>query len=155
MKIMLSAGEVSGDLHGASLARAILTQEPATELVGFGGQNMAAAGVRLAADMASYNVMGISEVLKNLRRLARLLDQLTEFMRQERPDLLVLIDYPDFNWRLAKRRSACRYSPTYRPQPGPGARAGRANARALPMSSWRYSRMSCRFMRQRGRIYRS
>ena len=106
MKIMLSAGEVSGDLHGASLARAILTQEPATELVGFGGQNMAAAGVRLAADMASYNVMGISEVLKNLRRLARLLDQLTEFMRQERPDLLVLIDYPDFNWRLAKRAKA-------------------------------------------------
>ena len=106
MKIMLSAGEVSGDLHGAKLAAAIHHQVPEAELIGFGGPEMAAAGVRLAADYRSYNVMGVWEVLKNLRRLLRLLDTLTAFMREEKPDLLVLIDYPDFNWRLAKRAKA-------------------------------------------------
>ena len=95
MKIMFSAGEVSGDLHGARLAQAILAQAPETELVGFGGREMAQAGVMLAADFASYNVMGVWEVLKNLGRIRRLLQRLTDFMREERPDLLVLIDYPD------------------------------------------------------------
>ena len=103
VKIMLSAGEVSGDLHGARLARAILKRAPETVLVGFGGTEMEQAGVALTADFASYNVMGVWEVLKNLRRLRALLDRLTAFMREERPDLLVLIDYPDFNWRLAAR----------------------------------------------------
>ena len=103
LKIMLSAGEVSGDLHGARIARAILAQAPETVLVGFGGHEMEDAGVRLFADFASYNVMGVWEVLKNLGRIMKLLDQLTDAMRDERPDLLVLIDYPDFNWRLAKR----------------------------------------------------
>ena len=100
---MFSAGEVSGDLHGARLAQAILAQAPEMELVGFGGREMAQAGVTLAADFASYNVMGVWEVLKNLGRIRRLLQRLTDFMREERPDLLVLIDYPDFNWRLAAR----------------------------------------------------
>ena len=56
-KIMLSAGEASGDTHGASIARAILAQAPETELIGFGGKLMRAQGVRLAADMADYSVM--------------------------------------------------------------------------------------------------
>ena len=106
MKIMLSAGEVSGDLHGARLATALHAQAPEVELVGFGGPEMSQAGVRLVADYTSYNVMGVWEVLKNLRRLWQLLAQLTAFMREEHPDLLVLIDYPDFNWRLAKRAKA-------------------------------------------------
>ena len=102
-KIMLSAGEASGDTHGASLAKAILAQAPETELIGFGGRNMRAAGVTLAADMADYSVMGVVEVVLNLRKIFRLLDLLTDLMKQEKPDLLVLIDYPDFNWRLARR----------------------------------------------------
>ena len=103
MKIMLSAGEVSGDLHGASIAAAIHELSPETELIGFGGKQMQAAGVRLNADMADYSVMGVWEVILNLRRIMRLLNHLTNVMKEERPDLLVLIDYPDFNWRLAKR----------------------------------------------------
>lgn len=106
MKIMLSAGEVSGDLHGARIARAILSQAPSTVLVGFGGAEMEDAGVRLFANYESYNVMGVLEVLKNLPRIYRLLNLLTDAMREEKPDLLVLIDYPDFNWRLAKRAKA-------------------------------------------------
>ena len=65
---MLSAGEVSGDLHGARIARAILSQAPSTVLVGFGGAEMEDAGVRLFANYESYNVMGVLEVLNNLRR---------------------------------------------------------------------------------------
>ncbi len=103
MKIMLSAGEVSGDLHGARLAASIHALAPDTELIGFGGKQMERAGVRLIRDFASYNIMGVWEVLRNLRRIFELLDFLTESMERERPRLLVLIDYPDFNWRLAKR----------------------------------------------------
>ena len=106
MKIMLSAGEASGDLHGESLAKAIHNIDPQIELSGFGGPKMAAAGVRLQADMREYSVMGVWEVLKNIRRIFALLGKLEAFMKRERPDLLVLIDYPDFNWRLAAKAKA-------------------------------------------------
>lgn len=106
MKIMLSAGEASGDLHGESLARAMQKLQPGVELVGFGGPKMADAGVRLCADMREYSIMGVWEVIKNLRRILGLLKKLQEFMAEEKPDLLVLIDYPDFNWRLAAKAKA-------------------------------------------------
>ena len=70
MKLMFSAGEASGDLHGARLAEAILQQAPDSTLLGFGGAKMRAAGVRLVADIADYSVMGFFEVLKNLRHMA-------------------------------------------------------------------------------------
>lgn len=103
LKIMFSAGEASGDVHGAGLAREIKKISPATELFGFGGNLMETAGVRLVRNYKDYNVMGVVEVIKNLRKILKLLDDLTEIIRAEKPDLLVLIDYPDFNWRLAKR----------------------------------------------------
>ena len=106
MKIMFSAGEPSGDVHGESLAKAVLEKCPEAELVGFGGPKMAAAGVRLCSDMREYSIMGVWEVIKNLRRIFALLDKLEAFMRSEKPDILVLIDYPDFNWRLAKKAKA-------------------------------------------------
>ena len=100
---MFSAGEASGDVHGAGLAREILKLSPNTELIGFGGDLMASSGVRLFKNFKDYNVMGVVEVIKNLRRIFDLLNELADFMSREKPDLLVLIDYPDFNWRLAKR----------------------------------------------------
>ena len=103
MKIMLSAGEASGDLHGEGLAKAIHALRPEAELVGFGGPKMAEAGVRLCADMREYSIMGVWEVIKNLSRIFDLLKKLTSFMAEEKPDLLVIIDYPDFNWRLAAK----------------------------------------------------
>ncbi|MCR5176186.1 MAG: lipid-A-disaccharide synthase [Anaerovibrio sp.] len=106
LKIMFSAGEPSGDLHGASLAKAVLEKCPDAELIGFGGPQMADAGVRLCADMREYSVMGVWEVIKNIRRIFLLLNRLCDFMRSEKPDLLVLIDYPDFNWRLAAKAKA-------------------------------------------------
>jgi len=103
LKIMLSAGETSGDLHGAALARELRALDPSIALIGFGGAEMAAAGVTLRQNYTDYNVMGISAVLLNLRRIFALLDDLTHLMEEERPDVLVIIDYPDFNWRLAAR----------------------------------------------------
>ena len=106
VKIMLSAGEVSGDIQGARIAEAILAQAPQAELFGLGGRKMEQAGVRLVRNFADYNVMGVWEVVKNLRRILRLLSELEDSIREEKPDLLVLIDYPDFNWRLAKKAKA-------------------------------------------------
>ena len=103
---MFSAGEASGDLHGARLAEGVRRLAPEAELFGFGGAQMEAAGVRLVADCAAYSVMGVWEVVTNLSRIFSLLDLLTDAIRREKPDLLVLIDYPDFNWRLAKRAKA-------------------------------------------------
>ena len=103
MKLFFSAGEASGDLHGASLAREIKKIAPSTEIIGFGGNLMQNSGVKLVRNFKNYNVMGVVEVLLNIRRIFKLLDDLTEIIRAEKPDLLVLIDYPDFNWRLARR----------------------------------------------------
>ena len=145
MKIMMSAGEVSGDLHGERLARAVLEQTPDTELIGFGGARMERAGVKLFRNFADYNVMGVWEVIKNLRRILRLLDDLTAYMEEERPDLLVLIDYPDFNWRLAKRAKKLGI-PVFSYIP-PSAWAWR-KARRSPTPSSRSSRTSCPSTRQ-------
>ena len=100
---MMTAGEASGDIHGATLAREIKKISPSTKIFGMGGDEMQAAGVYLVRHYKDYNVMGVVEVIKNLRRILKLLDDLTEIIRTEKPDLFVLIDYPDFNWRLAKR----------------------------------------------------
>lgn len=100
-KIMFSAGETSGDMHGANLARALKEICPNIELFGFGGPQMEKAGVKLCKNMLDYSVMGFWEVLKNLRKMFKLKADLVEEMKRQKPDILVLIDYPDFNWRLA------------------------------------------------------
>lgn len=102
MKIMISVGEASGDVHGASVANALKMACPDIELVGMGGQGMRAAGVEILYDIADLGVIGIVEVIRNLRRLFRLRDFLADYMREHRPDALVIIDYPGFNMRLAK-----------------------------------------------------
>ncbi|WP_196603512.1 lipid-A-disaccharide synthase [Pectinatus haikarae] len=100
-KIMFSAGEVSGDMHGANLAAALKKMEPGIKMFGLGGAMMRREGVDLVADMAQYSVMGFYEVLLNVGRLLKLRSKMIRFMKTEKPDILVLIDYPDFNWRLA------------------------------------------------------
>ena len=106
MKIMMSAGEASGDLHGARLAKEMLEIEPDVKLFGFGGAKMAEAGVRLVRDCRDYSIMGVWEVVLGLGRLLQLEKTLVESMREEKPDLLLIIDYPDFNWRLAAKAKA-------------------------------------------------
>ncbi|CUH94532.1 Lipid-A-disaccharide synthase [Propionispora sp. 2/2-37] len=101
-KIMISVGEASGDLHGASVVRALKKLQPDIRLLGMGGQAMRAEGVDILYDIADISVMGLVEVVKNLPRLFRLKNMLAGVLAAEQPDVLVVIDYPDFNMRLAK-----------------------------------------------------
>ncbi len=107
MKIFLSTGEPSGDLHAANLIAAIRDQEPKAEFVGFGGPRMHAEGAQLLYPLVDLAVMWIVRVLLNLHVFVKLVLQADRYFRDERPDVVVLIDYPGFNFwiaRMAKRR---------------------------------------------------
>jgi lipid-A-disaccharide synthase len=101
-KIMIMSGEASGDLHGANLAREIWQQDPAMVIYGVGSKQMQEAGVRMLADAKEISVVGITEVLTHLGVIHRVYASLKRFLKHERPDLLVLIDFPDFNIMLGK-----------------------------------------------------
>jgi lipid-A-disaccharide synthase len=103
MRIFLSAGEPSGDIHGANLIRHLRQRDPNTECVGFGGDQMQAAGCRLLYPLCGLAVMGIVRVLTNAHSFLTLLSRADRFFRHQRPDAVVLIDYPGFNWWLARR----------------------------------------------------
>lgn len=103
MRIFLSAGEASGDYHGAMLAQALRRYHPACELRGVGGPRMHEAGVQLAANLADLNVMGLVELLPRLGRLLRIKSGVQRALLSWRPDVTVLIDFPGFNLALAKR----------------------------------------------------
>lgn len=102
-KVLIIAGEASGDLHGANLVREVRKQDPSISFFGVGSRQMRDAGVHILADASEISVVGATEVLTHLRPLYRIFSGLTRFLRQERPDLLVLIDFPDFNIMLGKR----------------------------------------------------
>lgn len=102
MKVMIMAGEASGDMHGAFLAAALKEKEPDIELIGTGSTMMQEAGVRLLVDMAKYSTVGIWEALKNIRALKSLLQDIAAFIKREQPDVVVLIDYPGFHLEVAK-----------------------------------------------------
>jgi len=99
-RILLSAGETSGDRLGAGLARALRRQRPDVELFGMGGAEMAEAGVRLLQDASEVAVVGVLEVLSRLPQLRAAMARLTAALAAG-PDLMVPIDFPDFNLRLA------------------------------------------------------
>ncbi len=100
---MIIAGEASGDLHGANLARELKILDSDLSLSGIGGVGMAGAGVKLFYDISSLAVMGIIEVLSRLKDIRAAMNILENRFKIERPDLLILIDYPGFNLELARR----------------------------------------------------
>ncbi len=106
MHLFISAGEPSGDLHGANLVRALRAREPGLRVTGFGGDRMTAAGAELLFPLTNLAVMGFVRVLANLRTFFRLGRQAETFFHAERPDAVILIDYPGFNFALAKRAHA-------------------------------------------------
>jgi lipid-A-disaccharide synthase len=96
-KILIIAGEASGDLHGSNLVKAMKEQDPSLVFYGVGSRNMRDAGVSLLADASEISVVGATEVLTHIGAIYRVYATLKRFLREERPDLLILIDFPDFN----------------------------------------------------------
>ena len=103
LKIAISAGEVSGDEHAAAVASALKKFSPGIELRGMGGSAMRVQEVDTVVDSeTSASVMGFQEVIFALPRILKALGEMKALLDSWRPDLLILVDYPDFNFQLAK-----------------------------------------------------
>jgi lipid-A-disaccharide synthase len=98
---MISCGEPSGDLYAAELARRIRAREPGATITGFGGERLRAAGASLLGDFSGLSVTGLLEVARLLPRTYAMYRRLVAAARSDRPDVLVAVDFPDFNFRLA------------------------------------------------------
>ncbi len=98
--VMIIAGEASGDAHGAKLVRAIARKDPRIGFAGIGGERMAAAGVELVFDASDLSVVGLTEVLSRAGSILRGISSAKRLLRR-RPDLLILVDYPEFNLHIA------------------------------------------------------
>ncbi|AOV16735.1 lipid-A-disaccharide synthase [Acidihalobacter aeolianus] len=99
---MIVAGEASGDQHAAQLVEGVLRRAPDVRFSGIGGERMRRAGVEIVIDSAQLAVVGLVEVLIHYPTLRHALETMRRNLREQRPDLLILVDYPDFNLRLAK-----------------------------------------------------
>ncbi|MSR23124.1 MAG: lipid-A-disaccharide synthase [Gemmatimonadetes bacterium] len=100
--VLLLAGEPSGDVHAARLARSLRRRWPDCRILGTGGERMAAAGVELLAGLDDLAVMGFVEVLSRLSFFWKLERRVVQAIRSERVDLVILVDYPGFNFRVAR-----------------------------------------------------
>lgn len=100
MRVLISCGEASGDLYAGELATELQKQSPGIEIVGFGGDRLAAAGGRLIGHYARFSVTGLTEAVRIIPRSLAMIRRLTDAARELKPDVFVPIDFPDFNFRL-------------------------------------------------------
>jgi len=101
-RILVVAGEASGDLHGSHLVKAIRDSHPDVVFWGIGGNNMAQAGVKILVSSSDMAVVGLTEVLHKLHTIVKAANKMKSALKNLRPDLLILIDYPEFNLYLAR-----------------------------------------------------
>lgn len=100
--IMLSCGEPSGDVYAGALTRALHAHLPDLDIFGFGGPELRAAGAELIGDYRGFSVTGLSEALRVVPRSLRMIRRLTQAAAERRPRALVVVDFPDFNFRLGR-----------------------------------------------------
>ena len=100
--MMISCGEPSGDLYAGALAAEILRQDPSATIAGFGGERLRSAGARLVGDFRGLSVTGLLEVARVLPRTYAAYRRLVADAAATRPDVFVAIDFPDFNFMLAR-----------------------------------------------------
>jgi len=100
--VLIVAGEASGDAHGARLVNAVKEKDPSINFYGVGGSDMRAAGVDVDTDASELAVVGIWEVIAHRKVIFAVLNDLKERLRTSPPDLLLLIDYAEFNLKLAE-----------------------------------------------------
>ena len=103
MKLFFSVGEPSGDLHAASLISQLQRLRPDSGFRGFGGSQMRRAGCTVDYPLTDLAVVGFAEVLPKLREFFRVADIASRVFDEDRPDAVVLVDFPGFNWHIAKR----------------------------------------------------
>lgn len=101
-KILISAGEASGDIHAAAVTAAVKKINKDAEVFGMGGDALRKAGGEVLFDIKDHGVMGFVEVVKKLPALFRLRSDFAKVMDERKPDCLVVVDYPGFNMKLAK-----------------------------------------------------
>ncbi|MBI3987054.1 MAG: lipid-A-disaccharide synthase, partial [Lentisphaerae bacterium] len=101
--VFLVAGEVSGDMHAAALVRAVLARRPEVRFFGVGGDELRRAGMEVLQDNREMAVLGLTEVLKKYFFFRRVFDAMVALAEERRPDAVLLVDYPGFNLRFAKR----------------------------------------------------
>ncbi|NLC53209.1 MAG: lipid-A-disaccharide synthase [Firmicutes bacterium] len=106
MKYFISAGEHSGDLHAAALIQEIRNQDPKAQVWGMGGPLMAAAGAEILFDPTAESTIGFWEAAKKIWVFQRRLSEFTRFLRENRPDVVVWVDFGGFNRLLAERAAA-------------------------------------------------
>jgi lipid-A-disaccharide synthase len=110
---MMSAGEASGDLHGATVCRALKRLDPHIRIVGMGGSRMRAEGMEILVDPTAHAGVGTSEVLGRIPSLFGAYRLLVRRLRTDRPHALVVIDFPEFNLRLARQAKRARVPVVY------------------------------------------
>lgn len=102
MKLFFSVGEPSGDQHASALIEKIRQHAPETEFVGFGGPKMRQAGCNLLADLTQMAIMWFLQVVSHYMKFRELLKEAERYFDTEKVDAVVLVDYPGFNWHVAK-----------------------------------------------------
>lgn len=107
-EIYLIAGEASGDRHGAALIQALREQNPEVACSGVGGPQMLAAGQHQLFDLAEHAVVGLTDVLLNYFKFRRMFNRILQDIDRRKPEVVVLIDYPGMNLRLARQLRARR-----------------------------------------------
>ena len=101
-KVLIIAGETSGDAHGAELVREIKKLNETITFCGIGGEGLKSEGVKILVDASELSVVGITEVFSKLPAVLKSYSSVKNILRIERPDLVILIDFPDFNLAVAK-----------------------------------------------------
>lgn len=113
LKYFIVAGEPSGDLHGGKLIQAIQNINPNTSFMGHGGNSMKATGMQILEHTDDLAMMGFVEVIKHLPRMMKIMGRTIDTISRMKPDRIILIDYPGFNLRLAKRIHSLKIPITY------------------------------------------
>jgi len=111
--VLIVAGEASADLHGSRLVTAMKRLDPGLTFWGIGGRNLEEAGVRILFTSSEMAVVGLTEVFSRMAVITRAYLKLKSILRTEQPALLILMDYPDFNLRLARAAKRCRIPVLY------------------------------------------
>jgi lipid-A-disaccharide synthase len=101
-KVFIAVGEASGEAHAARVIRELRQLDPDISVSGIGGDKLRDVGVEVVVDFSELAVMGLVEVLKRYREIKTIFNQVVELLKVQKPDLLIVVDYPGFNLKLAK-----------------------------------------------------